>query len=74
MRIEAERWKVRASVLDTEVKRLKTLVELTAMNTTPSTSGPTAPPACIKRVSICKNPGCRVMAFNKDNLVLVSVS
>lgn len=72
--MEAEKWRVRASVLDTEVKRLKTLVELSTMNTTPSTSGPTAPPACIKRVTICKNPGCRVMAFNKDDLVLVSVN
>jgi len=72
--MEAERWRVRASVLDTEVKRLKTLIELSTMNTTPSTSGPTSPPACIKRVTICKNPGCRVMAFNKDDLVLVSVS
>jgi len=72
--MEAEKWKVRASVLDTEVRRLKTVAELSAMNTMPSTSGPNAPPTCIKKVTLCKNPGCRVMAFNKNDLVLVSVS
>jgi len=72
MLIEAERWKVKASYLDNEVKRLKSLVD-NEVHHKPSTSGPTAIRQCLKKINLCKNQGCRVMAFNKNNMMLVSV-
>jgi hypothetical protein len=73
MHLEAERWKVKATFLDSEVKRLKTIVNAEIQNKA-STSGPTTLRQCIKKINICKNQGCRVMAFNKNNMMMVSVN
>jgi len=70
MHLEAERWKVKATYLDNEVKRLKTMVNFELQNK-PSTSGSTTVRQCIKKINICKNLGCRVMAFNKNNMMMV---
>lgn len=71
MHIEVEKWKNKATDLDKEVKRLKTAVDEEAFDR-PSTSGPTAIRQCIKKINLCKNKGCRVLAFNKANMMLVS--
>uniref|UniRef100_A0A2S2PGK9 RING-type E3 ubiquitin transferase n=1 Tax=Schizaphis graminum TaxID=13262 RepID=A0A2S2PGK9_SCHGA len=70
MHLEAERWKVKATYLDNEVKRLKTIVNAELQNK-PSTSGSSTVRQCIKKIAICKNLGCRVMAFNKNNMMMV---
>jgi len=73
MHLEAERWKVKATFLDHEVKRLKTIVNV-ELQKKASISGPTTLRQCIKKINICKNLGCRVMAFNKNNMMMVSVN
>jgi len=64
MEMEAERWISNASALDNEAKRLKRLCY----------DGHTEPAACQQTFAVCKNNSCRVMAYNKNNRMLVSVS
>jgi len=59
--MEAKQYKLKAEILDTEVKRLKSLLF-------------TEPAAIQRTITICKNQSCRVMAYNKNNRMLVSVS
>jgi len=73
MEIEEKKWKVRAEILDTEVKRLNT-IKHKELSSNASANGLNVPPSCIKTINICKNQSCRVMAFNKNDLMLVSVS
>lgn len=63
MESEAEELKLNTAILDTEVKRLKRLY-----------SSLPAPASCQRTITICKNQSCRVMAFDKKNKMLVSVS
>lgn len=69
--MEAEKWKVRATYLDGEVKRLKTMVDIDLLKK--QAAGPTSLRQCIKKINVCKNSGCRVMAYNKETMMLVSV-
>ncbi|XP_060878073.1 E3 ubiquitin-protein ligase RFWD3-like isoform X2 [Metopolophium dirhodum] len=69
MHLEAEKWKVKATYLDSEVKRLKTMVDIDLLNK--QAAGPTSLRQCIKKISMCKNVGCRVMAYNKHTMMLV---
>lgn len=72
MHLEAEKWKVKATYLDNEVKRLKTMVDADLLNK--QAAGPTSLRQCIKKINLCKNLGCRVMAYNKYSMMLVSIS
>ncbi|XP_022181276.1 E3 ubiquitin-protein ligase RFWD3-like isoform X2 [Myzus persicae] len=69
MHLEAEKWKVKATYLDNEVKRLKTMVDADLLNK--QAAGPTSLRQCIKKINLCKNLGCRVMAYNKYSMMLV---
>lgn len=62
--MEAEQYKLNTEMLDTELKRLKSLYY----------GGPTEPAGIQQTITICKNQSCRVMAYNKNNRMLVSVS
>jgi len=70
--LEAENWKIKATFLDGEVKRLKTMVDTDLLNK--EAAGPSSLRKCLKKINICKNLGCRVMAYNKETMMLVSVS
>ncbi|KAE9528787.1 hypothetical protein AGLY_012362 [Aphis glycines] len=61
MEMEAERWRSNAETLDTEAKRLKRLLY----------DGHTEPAACQRTFTVCKNQSCGVMAYNKNNRMLV---
>jgi len=63
MKMEAEAWKLRATTLDTKVKRLKRLH-----------NGPTEPAGCQRTINFGINQSCRVMAFNENDKLLVSVN
>lgn len=55
-----------------ENERLKSVIENSKFGL-PSTSGPTSLRKCLKKIVLCRSPGCRVMAYNKSNMMLVSV-
>jgi len=72
MKAEINKCKVQHEHLINEVRRLKTVVE-GMQSGQPSTSGPTSNRSCLKKISLGKNnPGCRVLAFNKNSMLLVS--
>lgn len=76
MKAEVEKWKVKNNLLNNEVEKLKKIIE-DSKNvqscSSSSSSGPTSVRQCIKKVPLCKDAGCRVMAYNKNNLLLVII-
>lgn len=74
MKTEIESWRTKNANLREEVKRLKTLVDKMIAGVPPSSIGPTSGRQCLKRIKIHGvNPGCRVMAFNRNNMLLVCI-
>lgn len=73
MKIEINNWKIKNCTLREEVKRLKTIVDKMVAGVPPSSIGPTSGRQCLKRIKIHgANPSCRVMAFNRNNMLLAS--
>lgn len=66
-------FKVKNQSLCAEVKKLKTIIEILNNNQPIKASGPTYSRRCLKKINLCKTPSCRVMAFNKHNMLLVSL-
>lgn len=57
-----------------EVKRLKALVDKLVAGVPPTSVGPTSGRQCLKKIKIHgTNPDCRVIAFNRNNMLLVSI-
>lgn len=74
MKLDIEKWKVKNESLCVEVKKLKTIIEGLNNNQPINVNGPTYMRQCLKKISLCKTPSCRVMAFNKHNMLLVCMS
>lgn len=68
---EVEKYKVKNQHLIAENERLKSVIEKSKSGLS-STTGPTTFRLCLKKINLCKNPSCRVMAFNKNTMMLVS--
>lgn len=73
MQLDIEKWKVKNESLCAEVNKLKTIIERLNNNEPINFSGPTHARQCLKKISLCKSPSCRVVAFNKHNMLLVSM-
>lgn len=74
LRSEADRWKAKYEYAATEVKKLRVLVE-SQKHGLPSSSNQTSNRQCLKKINLSKtNAGCRVMAFNKSKMLLVSIN
>lgn len=77
MKAEVEKWKVKNNLLNNEVEKLKKIIEdsknVQSCSSSSSSSGPTSVRQCIKKIHLCKDAGCRVMAYNKNNLLLVII-
>lgn len=72
MKLDLEKWKYKVKQLNNEVERLKTMVEKVRSDQA-TTSQSTPIRYRLKKMVLGKNPGCRVMAYNKNNMLLVSV-
>lgn len=70
MKTEVEKWKVKNDLLSNELEKLKKIIA-DSKSDQPCSSGPTSIRQCIKKVNLCKDAGCRVMAYNKHNMLLV---
>ncbi|XP_050419989.1 E3 ubiquitin-protein ligase RFWD3-like [Adelges cooleyi] len=70
--MEVEKWKIRSESLNNELKMLKDSVEKAVQSGQgPFISEQTSIRQCLKKIVICKEVGgCRVMAFNKTNMLL----
>jgi len=62
--------KVKNQILTNEINELRSIVNK-YNSERPSTS--ISPRQCIKTINISKTPSCRVMAFSKAQMLLVSV-
>lgn len=72
MKLDLEKYKYTAKQLKNEVERLNTMIEKKQFDQ--ATRVQSAPIRyCLKKVILGKNPTCRVMAYNKSNMLLVSV-
>lgn len=75
MKAEADKFKAKNDNLVNEVNKLKCVIEemeaghRVNVNTTNSSN---VFRKCLKHIRLCKTPGCRVMAFNKNSMLLVS--
>lgn len=72
MKSVVETWKVKYANLNNEVLRLKSVVD-TIKSGPPSTTNPESVRQCLKKINLCKIPGCRVMAYNKHTMLLVRI-
>lgn len=75
MKAEADKFKAKNDYLVNEVNKLKCVIEEMKAghkSIVNSTNSSNLIRKCLKHIHLCKTRGCRVMAFNKNSMLLVS--